>query len=127
MLSSEIRAKIRLTAPVLVFIGDADQLPSVGAGNVLRDLIASGFVPAQTLNTVFRQASASAIITHAHQINRGESPKIASPFNYPDLWKKSDCLFIDSDEPTQAQLGFIAKVTRALRSARRQRAPIHFR
>ncbi|WP_417910259.1 AAA family ATPase [Candidatus Electronema sp. PJ] len=94
----------------LVFIGDADQLPSVGAGNVLRDLIASGYIPVCTLNTIFRQASQSSIITFAHQINRGETPKISSPFKQPALWKTSDCLFIDSDEATQAQLGFIAKV-----------------
>ena len=94
----------------VLFIGDADQLPSVGAGNVLRDLIASGVVPVCTLNTVFRQASSSAIITYAHQINHGQIPKITSPFKQPELWQKSDCLFMDSDEPTQVQLGFIAKV-----------------
>jgi exodeoxyribonuclease V alpha subunit len=93
----------------LVFIGDADQLPSVGAGNVLRDLIASGHIPVCILNTVFRQASQSSIITFAHQINRGETPRISSPFKQPDLWKQSDCLFIDSDEATQEQLHFIAK------------------
>ncbi len=93
----------------LVFIGDADQLPSVGAGNVLRDLIASGSIPVCTLNTVFRQASQSSIITFAHQINHGETPKIGSPFKHPDLWRQNDCLFFDSDEATQAQLGFIAK------------------
>lgn len=94
----------------LVFIGDADQLPSVGAGNVLRDLIASGRIPVCILNTVFRQASKSSIITFAHQINRGETPKIGSPFKHPELWKTNDCLFIDSDEATQEQLHFIAKV-----------------
>ena len=118
--ASLLRAVGKETA--LLFIGDADQLPSVGAGNVLRDLIASGVVPVQTLNTVFRQASASAIITHAHQINRGESPKIGSPFKYPDLWKKSDCLFIDSDEPSQAQLGFIAKVRQHFQSLEEREA-----
>ncbi|MCI5147427.1 MAG: recombinase RecD, partial [Candidatus Electrothrix sp. AR3] len=54
----------------VLFIGDADQLPSVGAGNVLRDLIASEVIPTHVLNTIFRQANQSAIITYAHQINR---------------------------------------------------------
>lgn len=94
----------------LVFIGDADQLPSVGAGNVLRDMIASGRIPVCTLKTIFRQASQSHIITFAHQINQGETPRISSPFKQPALWQTSDCLFIDSDEASQAQLGFIAKV-----------------
>ncbi|HKJ64331.1 MAG TPA: ATP-binding domain-containing protein, partial [Desulfopila sp.] len=62
---------------------------------------------------IFRQASRSDIVRYAHQINRGETPKIESPFNYPEIWKKkSDCLFCDSDEATQEQLGFIARVKR---------------
>ncbi|MCW5200968.1 AAA family ATPase, partial [Desulfobulbus sp. F4] len=108
----------------LLFIGDADQLPSVGAGNVLRDLIASGSVPVHTLNTVFRQASASAIITFAHQINHGQPPKIASPFKHPEQWQHSDCLFIDSDEPTQAQLGFISKVRQHFRTLEEREAAV---
>lgn len=58
----------------LVLTGDADQLPSVGAGNVLGDLIASGEVPVVKLTEVFRQAEQSAIVTNAHRINRGEMP-----------------------------------------------------
>lgn len=95
----------------VLFIGDADQLPSVGAGNVLRDLITSGALPCFTLSTVFRQARESEIITFAHQINRGEVPWIKSPFKHPDLWKQADCFFMDSDEATQAQLRFIRQVT----------------
>lgn len=95
----------------LILIGDADQLPSVGAGNVLADLIASRLVPLFTLNKVFRQAGESSIIRYAHAINHGEIPPIASPFKEPGLWKeKVDCLFIDSNEATREQLRVIARV-----------------
>jgi len=97
----------------LLFIGDADQLPSVGAGNVLGDIIASEAVPCFRLTRIFRQARRSDIVRYAHEINRGEVPKIESPFKYPQIWKKkSDCLFCDSDEATREQLGFIARVKR---------------
>jgi exodeoxyribonuclease V alpha subunit len=58
----------------LLLVGDADQLPSVGAGNVLHDLIASEVIPVTRLDTIFRQAADSTIITNAHRINRGELP-----------------------------------------------------
>ena len=58
----------------VLFIGDADQLPSVGAGNVLRDMIASGTVPCFRLTKIFRQAQESLIIQYAHQINSGRYP-----------------------------------------------------
>ena len=64
----------------LILVGDADQLPAVGAGNVLRDLIGSGFVKTFRLNEIFRQASGSGIITNAHSIDRGD---------YPDCGNKS--------------------------------------
>ncbi len=97
----------------LLLIGDGDQLPSVGAGNVLTDIINSAVVPVVRLTKVFRQAQQSKIIQYAHKINKGASPQIHSPFKYPSLWqKKEDCLFIDSEEATKEQLGFIAKVKR---------------
>ena len=97
----------------LLFIGDADQLPSVGAGNVLKDIIASGVVPCFTLTQIFRQAQASNIIRYAHQINQGHFPWIASPFNQPELWQAGeDCMFIDSDEATKEQISFIHRVKR---------------
>lgn len=113
---------INLTASLLkavpenaqvLFIGDSDQLPSVGAGNVLKDIIASGAVPCFRLTKIFRQAKASLIIKYAHQINQGDTPWIKSPFNKPDLWTdKTDCLFFDSDEATKEQISFIARIKR---------------
>ena len=66
----------------LVLVGDVDQLPSVGPGNVLMDIIASNVVPAVRLKTVFRQAEESGIIANAHRINRGEAPE----FNQEDFF-----------------------------------------
>ncbi len=60
----------------LILVGDSDQLPSVGAGNVLGDMIASGVLPTVALNEVFRQSMKSLIITNAHRINNGEQPVI---------------------------------------------------
>lgn len=61
----------------LVLVGDSDQLPSVGAGNVLRDIIDSGVMPVVTLTEIFRQSQKSAIVTNAHKIVRGEYPDVA--------------------------------------------------
>ena len=58
----------------LILIGDADQLPSVGAGNVLKDIIRSERIPVVRLMQIFRQASKSAIVMNAHRINKGEYP-----------------------------------------------------
>ena len=61
----------------LLFVGDVDQLPSVGAGDVLRDLIDSDVVPVARLSTIFRQAAGSKIITNAHLINQGKFPEFS--------------------------------------------------
>ena len=61
----------------LIIIGDSDQLPSVGAGNVLRDIIESGRFATVRLCEIFRQAQESLIVTNAHAINRGEMPNLA--------------------------------------------------
>ncbi len=58
----------------LLLVGDVDQLPSVGAGDVLRDIIDSGIAPVTRLSTIFRQAADSQIITNAHRINQGQAP-----------------------------------------------------
>ncbi|MCL2215602.1 MAG: ATP-dependent RecD-like DNA helicase [Defluviitaleaceae bacterium] len=60
----------------LILVGDVDQLPSVGAGNVLKDLIASECLPVARLTEIFRQAAESAIIMNAHRINKGEYPAL---------------------------------------------------
>lgn len=62
----------------IIFSGDADQLPSVGPGNVLRDIIASGMVPVIHLTQIFRQAQESLIIMNAHKINCGDMPELDS-------------------------------------------------
>ena len=72
-LADRLLGAVDLPAHVL-FVGDVDQLPSVGAGNVLRDLIASGRIPVAHLTEVFRQAADSGIIVNAHRINQGDSP-----------------------------------------------------
>jgi len=75
----------------LVLVGDADQLPSVSSGNLLRDIIASGLVPVVRLTTIFRQAKESLIITNAHRINSGEFPYLAT--------NRRDFKFIAAEEP----------------------------
>ncbi len=62
----------------LILVGDADQLPSVGAGNVLRDIVASDIVPSVCLDRIFRQAAESRIVTNAHGILRGELPELGA-------------------------------------------------
>jgi exodeoxyribonuclease V alpha subunit len=78
----------------LILVGDVDQLPSVGPGAVLKDLINSGVVPVARLTQVFRQAAESLIIQNAHRINRGEFPLLVKPGG-----QKSDCYFIEAEEP----------------------------
>lgn len=106
-------AVLRAVAPntQVLFIGDADQLPSVGAGNVFKDTIGSGVAPVFKLTKIFRQAQDSSIIRFAHEINRGVTPRVESPFHRPGVWGEGlDCLFIDADEATQEQLKFIKRV-----------------
>jgi len=111
---------LRAVSPAtrVLFIGDADQLPSVGAGNVLRGLIESGRVTVFRLQTIFRQANESMIIRFAHQINKGTVPQIETPFRQPEIWKDgTDCMFIDAEEATQEQLRFIARSKGVLKKA----------
>ena len=73
LLTNHLLKAVRPGTQVL-FVGDVDQLPSVGAGDVLRDMISSGVAPVTRLNTIFRQAADSKIITNAHLINQGKFP-----------------------------------------------------
>ncbi len=115
-LAASLLKAIPLTAQVL-FIGDANQLPSVGAGNVLKDLIDSQKIPLFQLAKVFRQAQQSQIIKYAHQINDGIIPKIESPINNPEIWNKDDdCLFFDSEEATKVQMNFIRKIRSSMKN-----------
>jgi exodeoxyribonuclease V alpha subunit len=80
----------------LLIVGDIDQLPSVGPGQVLADVIASGAVPVVRLTEVFRQAAQSRIITSAHRINQGSIPDLSPPGT------DSDFYFVQADEPETA-------------------------
>jgi exodeoxyribonuclease V alpha subunit len=70
----------------LLLVGDVDQLPSVGPGQVLADLIASGCLPVARLTEIFRQAAESRIITTAHSINRGQLPDLTAPSEASDFY-----------------------------------------
>ena len=78
----------------LIMVGDVDQLPAVGAGNVLRDLISAGNIPCFRLGHIFRQARESMIIVNAHRVNQGEMP-------YLNL-KNKDFFFIHEEDPEHA-------------------------
>jgi exodeoxyribonuclease V alpha subunit len=80
----------------LLIVGDIDQLPSVGPGQVLADIISSGAVPVVRLTEVFRQAARSRIITSAHRINQGLMPDLSSPGT------DSDFYFVQVDDPAIA-------------------------
>jgi exodeoxyribonuclease V alpha subunit len=77
----------------LLIVGDIDQLPSVGPGQVLADMIGSGAVPVVRLTEVFRQAAASRIIINAHRINQGLMPDLNSPGT------DSDFYFVPAEDP----------------------------
>ena len=89
----------------LLVVGDVDQLPSVGPGAVLADLIDSGAIPAVRLTEIFRQAQSSRIITNAHRINRGELP-LAPPPGEP-----SDCYLIYAAHPEAIATKLLTAVT----------------
>ena len=76
----------------LILVGDIDQLPSVGPGNVLRDIIESGKIPVVRLTRIFRQAQSSRIVMNAHAINAGQFPNISNG-------KNTDFFFINMEDP----------------------------
>ena len=79
----------------LILVGDIDQLPSVGAGNVLRDVIDSDVFPVVRLTRIFRQAQTSRIIMNAHKINSGQMPDTSNG-------KNTDFFFINQEDPEEA-------------------------
>jgi exodeoxyribonuclease V alpha subunit len=82
------------TGTHLLLVGDADQLPSVGAGNVLADIINSGEVPVVKLDQIFRQGAGSAIVSNAHRINRGQMPLLGGDI--------TDFFFFGEEDPELA-------------------------
>ena len=100
-----MRALLRALPPraALLLVGDVDQLPSVGPGQVLADVIASGAVPVVRLTEVFRQAAQSRIITGAHRINQGQMPEL-------EAVEGSDFYFVDAPDPEDAAAQVLAIV-----------------
>ena len=96
------RALVRaLPAPArLLLVGDSDQLPSVGPGAVLEQIITSGVVPLQRLNEVYRQAAESQIVLWAHQINRGQVPDGAPPGQPGSA--PGEVYLVEVDDPARA-------------------------
>lgn len=88
-----------------ILVGDVNQLPSVGAGNVLKDMIASGAIPTVALTEIFRQARESLIIVNAHKINQGVLPSL-KPFGPRD-----DFVFIEQEDPEEV-LRIIVELTK---------------
>ncbi len=91
----------------LVLIGDVDQLPSVGPGNLLRDIIDSEVIPVVRLTKIFRQDQESLIIVNAHRVNEGKFPLLYTK-------KKKDFYFIEEDNPAKAADKIIHLCTRQL-------------
>ena len=104
LLANQLVNAVPLHAAIL-FVGDADQLPSVGPGRILQDIISSNQFTVSQLSDVFRQAATSKIITNAHAINQGNLPQ------FPKDGDPSDCYFIETEEPETA-VAMIAKLVR---------------
>jgi exodeoxyribonuclease V alpha subunit len=103
VLMAQLLRAIPPQAAVLL-VGDVDQLPSVGPGAVLADIIASGCIPTVTLTEIFRQAATSQIIVNAHRINRGQMPVTSEEGN-------SDFYVITADTPEDIQAKLLRVVT----------------
>ncbi|MEI6211398.1 MAG: ATP-dependent RecD-like DNA helicase [bacterium] len=90
----------------LILVGDIDQLPSVGPGNVLRDAIQSGAIPCRRLTTIFRQDASGLIVRNAHHVNNGEKFETAK--------SPSDFYFVETEEPEQILERVVDMVTRRM-------------
>ena len=112
MIDIELMYRLVVAIPVnmrLVIVGDIDQLPSVGAGNVLRDIIASNVIPTVRLTRIFRQAATSRIITNAHLVNKGKMPEV-------DNNRKSDFFMIYYEDYNDMDASIVNLVVRRLPS-----------
>ena len=111
----------------LILVGDVDQLPSVGAGNVLSDVILSGAFPVIRLTRIFRQAQTSRIIMNAHRINAGEMPDLSNgrdtDFFFIDVEKEMKGKGLDTSEAG----GVAEEAARTVLELVQQRLPRHFR
>ena len=94
----------------VVFIGDADQLPSVGPGNFLRDLIGCGVFAVTRLTEIFRQEEGGQIVANAHLIREGEVPQMVRGTE----WKGEDCVFMERESAEEAAQAVLKVVTRSL-------------
>ena len=124
MLDVTLAASLLLAIPAgaqVLLIGDPHQLPSVGPGRVLADLLASPAVPRFELRQVFRQAQTSAIVAHAHAIRRGEVPEPPSPIHDRGVWERGEeCLFLDSDVASQEELRFVRRAKAVMAQLQRE-------
>jgi len=103
LLMNHLLKAIPSTATLLL-VGDVDQLPSVGPGNVLKDIIASGCVETVILTEIFRQAQESLIIVNAHRVNRGEFPELK-----PRQGRRPDFYYVERNTPEEV-LGVIKEL-----------------
>src|SRR6266536_3164754 len=108
-LSHSLFKAIPKTAQVLL-VGDIDQLPSVGPGMFLRDLIESTKIPVVKLTEIFRQAQSSQIVTNAHRINAGQFPHLTPTTKFAE----SDCLWLEATEPKLGAEGILHLVSEYL-------------
>ncbi len=98
MIDTTLMAHLLRAVPdtaTVIFVGDVDQLPSVGAGNVLADMIDSGRIPVVRLTEIFRQAKSSRIVLNAHRINRGRLPDLSPRKGLADFY------FIEKEAPEE--------------------------
>src|SRR6266852_5290420 len=102
------------TRAALLLLGDVDQLPSVGPGQVLADIIASGAVPVVRLTEIFRQAAESRIITNAHRINQGLMPELAPA-------DRGDFYFVNAVDPEEGVSKLLAIVQERIPSRLRKK------
>ena len=95
----------------LLMVGDVDQLPSVGAGEVLRDLLAAGAIPRVRLTQIFRQAQQSGIVVNAHRINHGQSPELTGfgDFYWFTCEPPEDCGLHPAEETAKLVVDIVAR------------------